>query len=90
MTKKIYVVHDCKSESYTAPMLHLAIGDALRAFTSAANNRETMIGTNPEDFSLFEVGEYDERTAKFKIWKSMVHVANAIDLVQSTKLGDVA
>lgn len=81
----MYIVYDGKSESYTLPMFHLAVGDAIRNFTQAANSKESMIGLYPEDFSLFECGEYDEQTGKFSLYKAIKHVANAIDLVQSSE-----
>jgi hypothetical protein len=83
MSKIMYVAYDCKSESYTPPMLHLARGDAIRSFTQAVNDKSTLVGLNPEDFTLFEVGTYDERTGEFKIYDAPEHVANAWELVTS-------
>lgn len=79
----MYLVYDSKSESYSMPLFHLAVGDAQRAFTRAANSQESAIGLNPEDFSLFEVGSYDERDGKFEIYEVPRHVANAHELVTS-------
>lgn len=88
--KKAYIIYDCKSESYSPPMLHLAVGDALRAFTQAANAQDNQIGLNPEDFSIFEIGEYDERTGIFTSYENRTHIANALDLVQSKEKAEAA
>lgn len=81
MTKLLYLIWDSKSESYSIPFIHLARGDALREFTRAANSNDSKIGLNPEDFSLFEVGQFDERTGEFVIYEVKEHVANAHELV---------
>lgn len=85
MTKFMYTVYDQKSESYSMPFFHLARGDALRAFTSAANDKEkSNIGLYPEDYDLFELGTYDERTGEFEIYEVKKHVAAAQECVTTT------
>jgi hypothetical protein len=80
----MYTVYDCKSETYSKPSYHLAPGDAIRAFATAANEKtQSMIGKHPEDFSMFEIGSWDPRTGKIELWESRKHIANAIDLVES-------
>lgn len=79
--KKLFVVYDTKSETYTPPQAYNALGEALRSFTDAANDKNSMVGLHPEDFSLFEVGSYDIQTAKFELLATKKHIADALDLI---------
>lgn len=60
--KYIYTVYDSKAEVYLAPFFMRAKGEAIRAFVDMANDSKTQIGAHPEDFTLFEIGTFDDRT----------------------------
>lgn len=58
----VFAVLDTKVESYMSPFTVRATGEAIRLFSDSANNRETGIGLHPEDYHLFQVGEWDPET----------------------------
>lgn len=68
---RIYVTYDSKGETYENLHLFKAKGDAIRAFTNAVNKQEpnNVYYTNPEDFTLFEMGEYDMEKGEIKLHK---------------------
>jgi hypothetical protein len=78
--QKLYTLYDCKSETYAAPILHRARGEALRAFSDGINSPGHTLNKYPEDFTLFEIGEWDDQTGEIKLYDARVTVANAIDL----------
>lgn len=61
---KMYTLYDSKSESYVAPFYAKAKGDALRQITAVVNdpNSKHDFGKYPEDFTLFEIGMFDDVT----------------------------
>ena len=72
---KMYTCYDSKAETYTKPLFHHSKGEAIRAFSDQVNdqsNPNNLIAKHPHDFSLFELGEYDERSAKFIISESKI------------------
>jgi hypothetical protein len=64
MKLKIFSVYDCKVEAYLQPFFMRSKGEALRAFMSAVDDKQTQFNKNPEDFTLFELGEFDDEKGK--------------------------
>lgn len=57
---KIFCVYDSKGKHYgKTPFFADNSADAIRSFESVVNDKSTMIGQHPEDFTLFECGEWD-------------------------------
>ena len=62
MKFNIYAVFDSKSEAHTTPFFDHAQGRALRTFKDCCNDSEHQFGKHPEDYTLFNLGEYDDAT----------------------------
>lgn len=62
MKKKLFAVHDAKIGLYAEPFFLLTTADAVRGWITVSNDQNTQIGKYPEDFTLFELGEYDDET----------------------------
>lgn len=62
---KVYSVFDSKVGAFMHPFFMRSRGEALRGWIDAVNDPQTQFNKHPEDFSLMELGEYDERTGKF-------------------------
>lgn len=65
MKSKVFTVYDSKTQVFRAPFHMRNEGEALRAWQSIANDENSEIGKYPEDFSLLEIGEYDDETGQF-------------------------
>lgn len=79
----LYVLHDSKSETYTAPTLHQARGQAIRSFSDAVNGKEGILSQHPADFTLFEIGTYDLTTGVITSYDAKISVANGVDVKTS-------
>jgi len=55
-------IHDSKSELFSRPMCMRAYGEAERAFADVINDGQSDYAKHPEDFTLFEVGAFDDST----------------------------
>jgi hypothetical protein len=79
--KQLYSLYDSKSETWSAPFIHSARGDALRAFADAVNSKDqrTVIVAHPEDFTLFYVGDFNELDGTIT-GIDKVSVANGMDV----------
>lgn len=64
MMQKIFTVYDSKLEAYMQPFFMSSKGQAIRAFTDTVNDPSTQFNKHPEDFTLFEIGEYDDQSGK--------------------------
>ena len=62
---KVFAVYDDKTEFYTRPFLSLTTGEAVRDFRHSANDPVHKLCIHAGDFTLFEIGSYDDETGSF-------------------------
>lgn len=55
-------IHDSKSETFSRPFCVRAYGEAERAFADGVNDGKSDYSKYPADFTLFELGSYDDVT----------------------------
>lgn len=79
MKTKLFTVHDAKAESYTNPFCIHTRGEAIRGFIDVCNDKNTNINKYPEDFTLFEIGEYNLQNASIELHKSPIPLGKAIE-----------
>lgn len=88
MKLKIYVVYDSKAEAYMQPFFMRSRGEALRGWQDACNDTKTQFNKFPEDFTLFEIGEYDELTAKIIQPNAHTALGKALEYVKKNQIVD--
>lgn len=60
MSMRIFSVFDSKAEAFLQPFFSPTAETALRSFKKAVNEDTSVWGDNPGDFTLFEIGDWDE------------------------------
>ena len=65
MIKKVFTVYDAKAQAFLTPFFETASGIANRIFMEACQNPEHHFWKYAEDFTLFELGEFDDNTGQF-------------------------
>lgn len=83
MDKFAFAIYDSKAEHFYDPMFRRSKGDALRDFITIANDDKTKIGLNPEDFTLFYLGRYNDLTGKFENNMTPESMGLALELKQT-------
>lgn len=79
---QIFAVFDKKSIAYSSPTFFHQKGQAIRAFEDAVNDSQSIFHRHPEDFSLFHIGEWDDRSGVITPLQNPVHVEEALTLKQ--------
>lgn len=64
--KQVFTIYDSKAETYAPPFMTDSIGITLRSFSDAVKNPELDFYKHPEDYTLFHIAEFDNKTAKYK------------------------
>lgn len=81
---QIFAIYDSKTESYGEPIFGLNGPDMIRRISNAFLKREQQESNphwlNAEDFSLFQIGEYDKSSGKIVGQTIPTHVANFHEL----------
>jgi len=88
---KVFSIYDCKAEAYLKPFFCQNRAVALRSFSDALAEPQSGFAQHPEDFTLFEIGEWDESEGKLKSHEAKVSLGCALEYVVSepTQLREV-
>ena len=86
-TQKVYSVRDSKSEVFFKPFISKNAGEALRSFASEANRGDGLISQYPEDFALYELGDWDERAGKLMPYLQNKMLGHAFEFKQGSEDG---
>lgn len=89
MILKVYVVFDSKTEAFGQPFFMKNKGEAVRGFTEVCNDTSSTIGKYPHDFSLFELGQFDDSSAKFTCHSTPISLGLALEYLKRDVNPDV-
>lgn len=78
MTLKMFSVFDSKAEAFITPFFAQARGVAIRMFMEAAQDRDHAFFKHSADYTLFDLGEFDQVTGMFKPEPAPVSLGTAI------------
>lgn len=78
MKVKIYSVFDSKAGAFMLPQFYQTPGIAERAFTEACNTKDTPFYKYPEDFTMFELGVFDDEGATFELHNTPISMGIAV------------
>lgn len=60
-----FSIYDAATESYGMPFFAPNLASATRMFKDLVNDSNSMVHRHPTDFTLFNVGKFDDKTAVF-------------------------
>jgi hypothetical protein len=58
----VYSIFDKTAKQFGLPFFQITDETALRLFGNLVNDKDSMLNKNPDDYTLFQVGEFDEQT----------------------------
>lgn len=67
MIFKVFAIFDSKVEAYLQPFLLKSKGEAIRAITALCDDPQHNFSKYASDFTLFDLGTWDDATAKFDL-----------------------
>lgn len=83
MIYKVFTVYDSAAEAYMTPFFVVATGQALRSFGDAASDPAHDFGKHAADFTLFEIGRYDDATGRIEMLDAHVNLGTALEYKES-------
>lgn len=75
---KIFSVYDSKAEAFINPTFFPTTAMAVRMFEAAANNPEHDFHRFGGDYTLFELGEWEEKTGEILMYGTTINLGLAI------------
>lgn len=80
MKAKMFSVWDCKAEAYITPFFSQTTATAIRSFATAANAEDHQFARFGADFTLFELGEWDDNSGKFEEHRAAINLGTALSM----------
>lgn len=82
MIVKMFMILDAKADAFNLPFCMATRGLAVREFTEQANSKESMIGRYPDDYSLYEIAEFDTQDGKISPYEVRKLIGTGRDYVE--------
>ena len=79
MIHKIFSVYDSAVGSYLTPFFAPSKGAALRSFRDAVNNRDHQFNKYAADYTLFELGEFDDNNGSVVMLSTPLSLGVALE-----------
>lgn len=81
MILKMFTVFDSKVGAYLPPMFLRSTGEAIRSFSSAVQDSSHQFCKHAEDYTLFEVGAWDDVKCQFVLKETPVSLGLAVEFL---------
>lgn len=82
MILKMFSVYDSKVGAYLSPVFARSTGEMLRSFEAAVNDSGHQFCKHAEDFTLFEIGDWDDQKCMFVLKETPVSLGVAIEFLK--------
>lgn len=87
MILKIFSVYDVKAEAYLPPFYVASKGAAVRSFSDAASDPTHNFCKHAEDFTLFELGEFNDETGRIVTLDAFIPLGTALEHMRTADVG---
>lgn len=77
MKLQVMAVYDSAARAYLVPFFVSRVEVGQRSFADAAYDKNQQIGRNPEDFTLWHLGEWDDEKASFTLHEPARNLGHA-------------
>lgn len=78
---KMFSVFDSKANAYLQPFFAPSAGVAIRNFSDACNQEDHGFHQHAGDFTLFEIGQFDQESGGFQTLKTPINLGLAITFI---------
>jgi hypothetical protein len=80
MNLNVYAIYDKLQQTFMTPMFQHNDGTMLRMIQQAVNDKESYIYKNPQDYSIYQIGEWNDN-GELKGLENNRKVVEAVELV---------
>lgn len=84
MFLKVYSIYDSGVEAYMQPFYARAKGEAIRMFTNTVNDVSTVVNAHPDQFTLFEIGVFDDKAGMVDCFAAPLSIGNGLEFKRSS------
>lgn len=85
MLMSVFAIYDAGIMTWKPPMFCRAKGEILRWWIEMVNNGQTDLSKHPQDYTLFDIGTWDDEGCKFDLHKTPISLGVAIEFVKKAE-----
>lgn len=85
----VFAVYDLKARAYMAPFTCATVGIAIREFARSVGHPGSPFAEFPEDFQLYQLGEFDSGSGELRSPLPPLPLARAIEFQKAVKPPEV-
>jgi len=86
MILKIYSTYDAKVKAFHPPLAFRNSGEATRWFTDMSNDPKSNLCRYPEDYSLFETGEFNDESGLIIQYEAKLPLGSALQYKENNNV----
>lgn len=79
MIYDVFAIHDEKAEAFLPPFILPNQNMAKRVFADCVNSDDHQFGKNPEDYTLFRLGQFDDHAGQFLLDRTKHSLGNGVE-----------
>lgn len=84
MKQLIFTIYDEKAEAFFPPFYMPNKSMAVRQFGDMVNDNKSQISLHPHDYTLFQLGQWDDNTSSFEEMKK-TSIGNGVEFITPTE-----
>jgi hypothetical protein len=78
----VFAVFDSKAKTYGSLIVHPQVEVAIRSFSSAVSNSQSFLAQFPDDYSLYQLGFYDDNSGSISCFEKPEFIVGAAELLR--------
>lgn len=82
---KLYAIRDVKADAFSAVHPCATEGVAKRSFAEACFDSKTDLAKYPEDYTLYQIGEFDATSGEILGLPTPKFLCSAVEVIQSSR-----
>jgi hypothetical protein len=79
MIYSVFSIFDAKAEAYLPPFILPKKAMAERTFSDCVNSETHQFGANPQDYTLFELGTFNDENGQFLLHRAVISCGNGLE-----------
>lgn len=83
MLMSVFSIYDAGISTWMPPLFVRNKGEILRWFMESVNDPQSKLSKYPSDYTLFEIGTWDDDKCKFSLLSTPVSVGLAIEYLKA-------
>lgn len=84
MKYEMLSIYDSKARAFLTPFFTVNLQTGARSFSDVANDPGSVVARNPEDFTLYHLGSWDDNNGQYEQFAQPINLGMALNFRKET------